>query len=146
MKMALGIHKMNSHRWQVRALPILFCRIVRGKKSGKDHNRMEREKKDNPSRDGALPFQVPASVRIRGSAQYRSRSATKFPPTRKRVESRTPPITTYKSRARIASKRKGPSPGQLITTSTSNEPLNNAPILNPKREISGFAAAGSAYR
>jgi len=50
-------------------LSVLLGRIVRRKKSGKDHNRVERHKKNNPTRDGALPFQVPASVRIRGSAQ-----------------------------------------------------------------------------
>src|SRR5690349_13088793 len=69
MKMTFGIHKMNPHRRQVRAFSVLLGRIVRRKKSGKDHNRVERHKKNDPTRDGALPFQVPASVRIRGSAQ-----------------------------------------------------------------------------
>src|SRR5579864_8575865 len=80
---------------------------------------------------------------IRGSAQYNSKSATKFPVIRNSVDNSTPPITTYKSRARIASSKNGPSPGQLITTSTSREALNREPRLNPKSAISGCAAAGS---
>src|SRR6267142_805634 len=87
-----------------------------------------------------------APARMRGSTQYKSRSATKFPLTRNSVDSSTPPITTYKSLARIASSRNGPSPGQLITTSTNSDPLSSVPRLNPKSAINGCPAAGSAYR
>src|SRR5690349_20404922 len=125
--MTLGGHKMNPHGRQVRVPTVLLCWIVRRKKTRKDHDRVQREKNNHPIRDGALPYQVPASVRIRGSVQSSTRSARKFPPTRNRVASRTPPMTTNRSRAKMASSRKGPSPGQLITTSTSNEPLSNVP-------------------
>src|SRR5579859_1980098 len=69
MKMTLGIYKMNLHRWQVRAFSVLLCWIVRRKKAGKDHNRMEREKQKDPIRDGTPPSQELVSVRMRGSAQ-----------------------------------------------------------------------------
>src|ERR1700687_1047848 len=89
------------------------------------------------------PHCLDAFALIRGSAQYNSKSAIKLPVTRNNVDNSTPPITRYKSRARIASSKNGPSPGQLITTSTSREELNRVPRLNPKSAISGCAAAGS---
>ena len=39
---------------------------------------------------------------------------------------------------------KGPSPGQLMTTSIRSEPLNSVPRETPNREIKGLAAAGRA--
>src|ERR1051325_2702467 len=146
METSLGIHKMEPHGRQVGILAILLSRIVGRKEACEDYRGVQHNKKHKPSRDCALYSQTLVSVRMRGSAQYRSRSARKLPPIRKSVERRTPPMTTYKSRARIASSKNGPSPGQLMSTSTRSDPLNSVPILNPKREISGFAAAGSAYR
>src|SRR5579864_612307 len=146
MKVPLRINKMQPHRRQVGTLAVLLRRIVWCEKTREDHNRVQNDQKDKPTRDFAAQPQACISVRIRGSAQNRSRSARKFPPTRKSVDSRTPPMTTYKSRANIASSRNGPSPGQLITTSMRSDPLNSVPMLNPKREMRGFAAAGSAYR
>src|SRR5207245_5720023 len=125
MKISLRIHKMQPHGRQIGALTILLCRIVGRKEARENYRRMQRDKKHKPSRDCALYFQTPVSVRMRGSAQYRSRSARKFPLTRKSVERRTPPITTYKSRARMASSKNGPSPGQLMTTSTKSDPLSS---------------------
>src|SRR5437588_10374391 len=146
VKMTLGIQEMEPHGRYLGILAVLLGRIVRRKETGENHERVQRDKQYEPSRDCALPSQAIVSVRMRGSAQYKSRSARKFPPTRKSVERTTPPITTYKSRARMASSRNGPSPGQLITTSMRSEPLSSVPTLNPNREISGFAAAGRAYR
>src|SRR5215469_8703017 len=128
--MSQRIFKMKPHRRQVGTLAVLFGRITWSEKTREDHNRVQNNQKDKPSRDFAPQFQSFDSIRIRGSAQKRSRSARKFAPTRKSVVRRTPPMTTYKSRANIASSR--------------SDPLNSVPMLNPKREMRGFAAAGSA--
>src|SRR5229473_1345378 len=134
MEMSLRIHEMQPHGRQIRAFAVLLDRIVRREETGTDHNTVKHAKDDEPS-DEHAPHSHRAllSVRIRGSAQNRSKSASKIPPT-----------TTYRSRARMASNNSGPSPGQLITTSMSSDPLNNAPMRNPKRDMRGLAAAGSA--
>src|SRR5260370_1038840 len=86
----------------------------------------------------------PSCVRV--APQHKSTPKTKSPATRNSVDSSTPPITTYKSRARIASSKNGPSPGQLITTSTSSDPLSSVPILKPNSAIHGGGVCGNAYR
>src|SRR5882724_3284526 len=136
---------MKPNRRDIGALAVLFNRIVGGEKTCADNDCMKHgEGYEPPLKIGRYFHAEPLSVRIRGSAQKRSKSARKFPPTRKSVEKKTPPTTTYRSRARIASNNKGPRPGQLMTTSMSNDPLNKAPMLKPKRAMSGLAAAGSA--
>src|SRR2546425_10781423 len=136
---------MNFHRRQIRALAVLLGGIVGREKSRQRDDSVENGKGEEPSLPAAAPDHLAAtSVRILGSAKYSNTSARKFPATRKIVEQSTPPITTYKSRARIASSKSGPSPGQLITTSTNKEPLNRVPTLKPKREMRGLAAARRA--
>src|SRR5882724_5612307 len=138
---------MKPNRRDIGALAVLFNRIVGGEKTCADNDCMKHgEGYEPPLKIGRYFHAEPLSVRIRGSAQKRSKSARKFPPTRKSVENRTPPTTTYRSRARMDSNNSGPSPGQLITTSMSSDPLSNTPMLKPNRDITGFAAAGSAYR
>src|SRR5712672_1570651 len=139
------IHKMKPHRRRVRMLAVLRCGIVGRKKSRACHGQMKYHEHDQSNQQSRARSHRPdACARIRGSTQYSSKSARKLPATKKSVDSKTPPITTYKSLAKIASSRNGPSPGQLITTSTSSDPLSNVPRLNPKRAINGCPAAGSA--
>src|SRR5208282_627193 len=70
----------------------------------------------------------------------------RFPATRNIDESITIATTTKTSLERIDSTSNGPSPGQLRMTSASADALSIVATENPKREISGFDAAGSAYR
>src|ERR1700719_5108086 len=103
---------------------------------GYEHGRTDQQSRKHAHRT--------ATARMRASDQYNNKSAAKFPATRNSVESNTPPITTYKSRARIASLKNGPSPGQPINASTTSDPLRRVPRLKPKSAMSGCAAAGSA--
>src|SRR5262245_35324724 len=120
MKVPLRVNEMKAHWRQVGTLAILLNRILRRNQTYANNDRVHHTKEDQPSHAYAQQLHRGwLSVRILGSAQYRSKSARKFPPTRKRVENRMPPMTTYKSRARMASNKNGPSPGQLITTSMS---------------------------
>src|ERR1700738_4865791 len=147
MKPAVRIDKMQPHRRRVRMVAVLRRRVVWRTKPRARHAQMKRaEHRHAHEQSRSYTHRPAASALIRGSTQYNSKSATKFPTTRNKVDSSTPPITTYKSRARIASSKNGPSPGQLITTSTRSDPLSSVPRLNPKSAISGCAAAGSAYR
>src|SRR5580704_7421826 len=86
------------------------------------------------------------AARMRGSLQYNSKSASRLPITRNTDDNRTAAITTYTSRARIASSTSGPSPGQLSTTSIKRDMLSSDPIENPSKEISEFIPAGNACR
>src|SRR6266567_7648198 len=104
VEVALVIHHVNSHGRQVRSLTILLQRIVWCEKPGTGYDAVKDKKGDEPSRQRTTTrHSAPASVRILGSAHKSNRSARKFPPTRKIVERRTPPMTTYKSRPRMAS-------------------------------------------
>src|SRR5882762_892840 len=142
---AARIHEMRPHRRRIRMLAVLRRGIVGCEKARACHGKMKYDEHDQSNQQSRARAHRPdASARIRGSTQYKSISATKFPLTRKSVDSNTPPITTYKSLAKIASSRNGPSPGQLITTSTNSDPLSNVPRLKPKSAISGCPAAGSA--
>src|SRR5712671_5872407 len=126
-------------------LAVLRCGIAGCEKSRGCHGQMKYHEHDQSNQPPPARSHRPdASARIRGSTQYSSRSARKLPETKKSVDSNTPPITTYKSLAKIASSRNGPSPGQLITTSTNSDPLSNVPMLKPKSAIKGCPAAGSA--
>src|ERR1700747_1899107 len=143
--MAALVHNMNSHGCQVRMLTILLHGIVGSKKSAACNRHVKRPQHQKPAKiPPPLHHRAPAAVRIRGSAQYISTSARKFPATRKTVEHSTPPITTYRSRASMASSKSGPIPGQLIMISTSREPLKSVPTLKPNRPTKGFGAAGRA--
>src|SRR5258708_25734280 len=144
MQMAALIHNVNFHRWQIGMLTILLHGIVGSKKTRAGHYRVKRAQHQKPAKNLAPHYLTPAVARIRGSAQYSSTSARKFPATRKTVENSTPPITTYRSQASMASSKSGPIPGQLIMISTSREPLKSVPTLKPNRAINGFAAARSA--
>src|SRR5260370_11808759 len=147
VKVHLRIQQMNSHGRQIGALAILLGGVVGRKESRKRNHSVENGKGEEPSLPAAaLDHPVATSVRTLGSAKYNNTSARRFPTTRKIVEHSTPPITTYKSRARMASSSSGPSPGQLITTSLISDLLRTAPILNQEIEIICFAAARSAYR
>jgi hypothetical protein len=70
MEVAVGVHQMNAHRREIRALTILFDGIVGGKKSSGDDDAVEQRKEDEPFREfvGLFHFAL-AAVRIRGSAQ-----------------------------------------------------------------------------
>src|SRR6267143_2318268 len=139
---SLLIHEMNSGGRRVGAFTILLRRIVWREKSSAGYDPVKHTQGEDPSQQSPLlRHRAAVLVRILGSAQYSSMSARKFPPMRKRVDRSTPPTTTYMSRARIASSKNGPSPGQLMTTSTSKDPLRSVPTLKPKSEMSGFAAA-----
>src|SRR5260221_8944114 len=145
MELPVCILQMQPHGRQVRVAAILFAGIVGCKKARADHDSMQDAEDGEPFRQGTPRRHLALlSVRIRGSARYSSMSAARFPNTKKSVENRIAPTTTYKSRERIDSSNRGPSPGQLITTSTIREPLSNAPMLKPNSEIRGLAAAGSA--
>src|SRR5438067_13260988 len=122
--MPLAVHAMKPHRRQVGVLALLFCRIVRRKEASKDHYGVQRDEQDKPSRDCVPRSHALLSARIRGSAQYKNRSARKFPPTKKRVKNKTQPINTQISRANMTSSKNGSTPGQLITTSTAIDPLH----------------------
>src|SRR6266404_2540402 len=141
------IHEVQPHRRRIRMLAVLCCGIVGREKSRACHGQMKYDEHDQSNPQSRSRSHRPdASARIRGSTQYSSKSARKLPATKKSVDSNTPPITTYKSLAKIASSRNGPSPGQLITTSTNSDPLSSVPRLNPKSAINGCPAAGSTYR
>src|SRR5258705_10374110 len=104
--MTAHIHNVKFHGRQIRTLTILLHGIVRSKKSRAGYHRVERAQHQKPAKNLAPShYRTPAVARIRGSAQYSSTSARKFPATRKTVEKRTPPITTYRSRASMASSR-----------------------------------------
>src|SRR5260221_9470823 len=146
MQMAALIHNVNFHRWQIGMLTILLHGIVGSKKTRAGHYRVKRAQHQKPAKNlASLHYLTPAVARIRGSAQYSSTSARKFPATRKTVENSTPPITTYRSRASMASSKRGPIPGQLIMFSTSREPLKTVPTLKPNKAISGLAELRRAY-
>src|SRR5258707_501563 len=145
MELPACILQMQPHGRQVRVAAILLAGIVGCKETCADHDSMQHAESGEPFRQGTPRGHLALlSVRIRGSARYRSKSAPRFPSTKKIVENRIAPTTTYKSRERIDSNNSGPSPGQLITTSTISELLSNAPMLKPNSEIRGLAAAGSA--
>src|SRR5258706_10676141 len=139
------IHDVQPHRRRIRMLAVLSCGIVGREKARACHGQMKyHEHNQSNQQSRACSHRPDASARIRGSTQYSNKSARKLPATKKSVDSNTPPITTYKSLAKIASSRNGPSPGQLITTSTNSDPLSNVPMLKPKSAIKGCPAAGSA--
>ena len=57
------------------------------------------------------------------------------------VEHMTAPTTRWRSRAATASISRGPSPGQLMTISTTTDALSSVATESPSSEIKGFAAA-----
>ena len=88
------LHKMNAHRGSVGMLAVLFDRIVWRKKSRAGDDAVQQCQKNDPSSQFAVrDHRLRASTRMRGSAQYSSKSARKLPATRKVAEKRTPPIT-----------------------------------------------------
>src|SRR5215472_848261 len=83
---------------------------------------------------------------MRGSTVKISISANRFPAIRNTEESTTTPVTMYTSRERIASRRSGPKPGQLMMTSTRSDALSIVATESPKSEMRGLIAAGRAKR
>src|SRR5205807_4979193 len=54
VKMTLGIQEMEPHGRYVGILAVLLGRIVRRKETGENHERVQRDKQYEPSRDCAL--------------------------------------------------------------------------------------------
>ena len=68
--MALRIHQMNVHGGKIRALTVLFDRIVWGKEPSGGYDAVERYEDDEPFREFvALFHSALAAVRMRGSAK-----------------------------------------------------------------------------
>src|SRR5437660_10441046 len=97
--MSSVVQEMKTHRRQIGPSTVLFCRIVGRKETGKEHTSVQRGKQYQPPRNGAPASQARVSVRIRGSAQYKSRTARKFPTTRHGRERRSQRQHTHTARA-----------------------------------------------
>src|SRR5215469_12163794 len=76
----LLIDQMNPRRGRVRALAVLFGRIVRGEKSGTRYGQVKQCQSYEPELELApADHFAPALARMRGSAQKSNKSARKFP-------------------------------------------------------------------
>src|SRR5580692_10820963 len=118
--------------------------IVWRKKSRQQNGKMQGAKRCQQRDRFLAAAHARSSVRMRGSAKNRNKSAINIPHTRNRAESMTDPITTYTSRASIASSSNGPRPGQFMMTSIKSEALRSDPSENPNSEMRGDAAVGRA--
>src|ERR1041384_6496190 len=85
---------------------------------------------------------VPHGRRILGSTATSNTSESKLPASSSTEENNTVPMTTYISRAKMASSSNGPMPGQLMMISMRSEALSMVATEIPNREISGLATAG----
>src|SRR5580698_2790059 len=141
-----GTGKMDMSWRREGEVAILLHWIVRRKKSREQNAEMQGAESDKQCDRFPAADHARSSVRMRGSARNRNRSASSIPLTKKMAESMTDPITTYTSRARIASSSNGPMPGQVMITSIKSEALRSDPREKPKREMSGAAAVGNAWR
>src|ERR1700757_4857408 len=93
--MPCGIHEVRELGRQGHVVAVLFCQVVRRKKTSAGNQSVQCKEQGEPSCLCATHHHpVPLSLRILGSAQYRSRSARKLPASKNSVESKTPPITT----------------------------------------------------
>src|SRR6266849_4390783 len=94
VEFSLCIHPMQSLRRSIRPFAVLYGRVIRREETSAGNHRVQRGQSGQPEYEFVFTLQAgPLSARILGSAQYSSRSASRFPPTRKTVERRTPPIT-----------------------------------------------------
>src|SRR5262249_38881636 len=128
MEFSVRLQPANCHRRGEGMLAILLNGIIGSHKPRGQNGCVQGDQKKQPDL-GFVEWPLhDHSARIRGSAQNSRMSARRFPAMRNIVESKTPPITTYKSRASMASSKKGPNPGHPVTTSTSSDPLKRVPI------------------
>ena len=144
--MALRIHQVNVHGWKIRALTVLFDGIVRCEKSGAHYDAMERDENDEPFREfSALTHfatRCGADARIGPVEQYIREEISSYQENH-REKNAADNYIEIASQNGFEKKRAeaGPAHDHFDEQRTAQE---RAPTLNPKREMSGFAAARSA--
>src|ERR1700733_6562174 len=146
MHCSVYISKVKCGRRSKGEIAILLGEAIGREEAGEEHRYVQQSKAEQHDGDCPIRSHVKFSERMRGSAANRSRSDNSMPLTRNNAANITAPITTYRSRESIASSKKGPRPGQLITTSVSSDALRSDPKERPNREISGFIASGKAWQ
>src|SRR6266850_601082 len=138
--------EVQSHGGNKRKVSILLVGRIRSDEAGEQDRRVQNHQEAEPGSNMAGGCVHAPSARTRGSVRYSNASATRLPASRSTVEQITAPMTRWRSRAPMASRRSGPRPGQLIIASTTSEVLSKPAIERPRSEMRGFAAARSALR
>src|SRR5476649_631333 len=145
MKAAGWVDPVKPGGRRERKIAVLLGEMVGREKSSQQNGGMKHAEKYQDRAELASPAHSHLTL-IRGSIRYRSRSPARFPETRKMVDIMTTPSTSAKSRAMMASRNSGPSPGHPMITSMRRDALSKVPSEKPNSEISGLSAAGSKWR